>query len=118
MKKFLVLYMAPAFNLEQWLKIAPEERKLDEATMKVGWDAWIAEHRAILTGVTAGAGKTKRVTADGIEDVKNDVMLYSIVEAGSHEEAAEAFKAHPHFGIPSSWIDIMPINPLSGMGEV
>ena len=118
MKKFLVLYMAPAFNLEQWLKLDPEERKIDEATMKVGWDAWLAEHRALLTGITAGAGKTKRVTADGVDDIKNDVMLYSVIEAESHEVAAAAFAAHPHFGIPGSWIDIMPINPLPGMGEV
>ena len=115
MSTFLVLYMAPASTLEEWMKVPEETRKAEEAKMKAEWDAWMAAHGSMIKQ-TAGAGKTKRVTKDGVADVKNDVMLFSIVEAESHEAVAEAFKNHPHFGIPTGWIDIMPANRLPGMG--
>jgi hypothetical protein len=43
------------------------------------------------------------------------MMLYAIVEAESHEAAARAFEGHPHLQIPQSSIEVMEINPLSGM---
>lgn len=112
--KYLVLYMAPAAGLEEWMKIDESVRKEQEKEMMAEWDAWMADHKGMFTTV-AGAGKTKRVTKEGVADVKNDVMLYAIVEADSHETVSEVFKGHPHFGIPDAWIDIMPINPLPGM---
>ena len=36
---------------------------------------------AKLITLTEAGGKTKRVTASGVSDVKNDIMLYSFVEA-------------------------------------
>jgi hypothetical protein len=111
MKKFLVLYLAPAAGLEEWMKQDPTVRELEEKKMKEAWDAWMAEHDSILKE-TAGAGSTKRVTSSGATDVKNDVMLFSIAEAESQEEVAKAFEGHPHFGIPGATIDIMPANYL------
>jgi hypothetical protein len=115
MKKFIVLYMAPAASLEEWMKQDESVRKADEAQMKAQWDTWMAEHGTLLTDGTFGAGKTKRVTKGLVSDVKNDVMLVSILEAESQENVAEAFKDHPHFGIPGGWIDVMPMNDISAM---
>jgi hypothetical protein len=115
MQKYLILFMAPSANLEEWLKQPEDMRKADEEKMKAQWDTWMDANRAMFTGMTAGAGKTKRVTESGATDVKNDVMLFSIVEAESHEVLAKAFEEHPHFGIPGAWIDIMPANALPGM---
>lgn len=115
MKKFIVLYMAPAASLEEWMKQDESVRKADEEKMMTEWNAWMAEHGAMLNGPTSGAGKTKRVTKGLVSDVKNDVMLVSTLEAESQEAVAEAFVNHPHFGIPGGWIDIMPLNDLSGM---
>ena len=42
-------------------------------------------------------------------------MLYSIVEAASHEDAAKSFENHPHLQIPQASIQIMEIRPTSGM---
>lgn len=107
--------MAPVANLEEWMRQPDEVRKADEDKMKADWDVWVDANRAMFTGMTAGAGKTKRVTETGIDDVKNDVMMFSIVEAQSHDVVTEAFKQHPHFGIPGAWIDIMPARVLPGM---
>lgn len=114
MKKFLVLYCAPAAGMAEWMKMPEAERKAEEDKMKAEWNAWTAAH-AGMQSVVAGAGKTKRVTAGGVADVANDVMLYAIAEGESAEAVAAAFVGHPHFGIPTGWIDIMPINYLPGM---
>jgi hypothetical protein len=115
MQKFLVLYMAPAKALEEWMKTPEAERKASEEKMMNEWREWMQAHTGLLTGMTAGTGKTKRITKEGTEDVKNDIMLYSIAEGESHEAVAKAFEGHPHFGIPGGTIEVMPINPLPGM---
>jgi hypothetical protein len=115
MKKFLALYLAPASVIEKWKETDPAIREEAEAKMRGEWNVWMKEHEAMFTDMTAGTGKTKRVTAEGISDVKNDVMLYSVVEAESHEAAAKAFEGHPHLGIGEASIEVMEINPLTGM---
>ena len=112
MKKFLVLYLAPATVLEEWMRKPEENRKAGEEKMKKEWDTWMESHRDVIKE-TAGAGKTKKVTKEGVTDTKNDIMLYSIVEGESAEAVAEMFRDHPHFGIPEASIEIMPVNYLS-----
>lgn len=113
MAKFLVLYLAPASVIEDWMKTDPETRKGAEEKMRADWMTWMGEHAAMITE-TVACGKTKRVQASGIADVRNDVMLYSIVEAESHQAVAEAFASHPHLGIPQSTLDITEIRPMMG----
>jgi hypothetical protein len=55
------------------------------------------------------------VTAEGTSDTKNDIMLYAIVEAESHDAAAKTFEGHPHLQIPQSSIEVMEIHALPGM---
>lgn len=83
--------------------------------MNAAWDAWTEAHKDALVGETAALGKTKIVSTDGVVDAKNDIMMYTIVEAESPEAAAEIFKDHPHFQIPESTIEVMKCTPLSAM---
>ena len=115
MKRFMVMYLAPASVIDDWKKTAPEKRKEAEAKMQSEWGKWMSDHAAMLVDKGAGAGKTKRVTAQGTSDTRNDIMLYAIVEAESHEAAAKPFEGHPHLQIPQSSIEIMEIRTLSGM---
>jgi hypothetical protein len=115
MKKFLVMYLAPASVIDEWKKTEPAARKAAEEKMQGEWRKWMSDHARMLTDKGAGAGKTKRVTAQGTSDIRNDIMLYAVVEAESHEAAAKAFEGHPHLQIPQSSIEVMEINPLSGM---
>lgn len=103
--------MMPAEGLAQWMKQDPEVRKGEEKKMKDAWNVWMSNHTGQIKE-SAGAGKTKRVTATGVADVANDVMLYSMVEAESHEAAAKIFEGHPHLAIPGASIDVMPANAL------
>lgn len=111
--KFLVTYQMPHTNLDDWMKMPEAERKTQEQQMQSEWNAWMAKNKAVLIE-TAGVGKPKRVTAAGIEDARNDIMMYSFVEAESLEAAADIFKGHPHFGIPGGWIEVMSINKAIG----
>jgi hypothetical protein len=110
MKYFTVIFMAPAEAMAEWMQKPEEERNSEEVKMKTEWDAWMADHAGSVLN-TIALGKTKRVTAEGVEDTKNDMMLSSYVRGESLEEVADMFKGHPHFGIPDATIEIMETRP-------
>lgn len=111
MQKFIVTYLAPAAEMEEWMKKPESERKSAEEQMMKEWKEWMAAHASMIKETNA-TGKTKRLTKEGATDAKNDLMLYSIVEADSLEAVTKVFAAHPHFGIPGATIEIMPIRPM------
>lgn len=111
--KFFVTYQMPHAGLDEWMKLPEETRKAQETQMQNEWNAWMAAHANVITE-TAGVGKPKRVTAAGVEDARNDIMMYSFIEAETPEAAAEIFKGHPHFGIPGAWIEVMTVNKEIG----
>ncbi|MEA2701479.1 MAG: hypothetical protein QOE22_188 [Candidatus Parcubacteria bacterium] len=112
--KFLVIYKTPVSVLDKWMETPPEARKEMEEKMGAEWNAWLKQH-ADHVKETAGAGKTKLVTKDGIADARNDIMMYSIVEADSQEAAAKMYEGHSHLQIPEATIEIMQANVLPGM---
>lgn len=105
------MYMAPVSAMEEWMKKPEAERKEVETKMKADWDTWMAAHADTVLN-TIALGKTKRVSASGVDDVKNDMMLSSYVQGGSAEEVAALFKDHPHLGIPGATIEIMEARPM------
>jgi hypothetical protein len=113
-KKFIALYLVPASVMADWAKTAPEIRQPEEQKMQADWGRWMHEHAGMISDTAAG-GKTKRITASGVSDTKNDILMYSFVEAESHEAAAKVFENHPHLRIPQSSIEVMSVRPISGM---
>lgn len=107
--KYFVTYQMPHAGLDEWMKLPEDERKAQEVQMQTEWNAWMADHANVIKE-TAGVGKPKRITASGVEDARNDLMMYSFIEADSHEAAADLFKGHPHFGIPGAVIEVMAVN--------
>ena len=103
--------MAPVATIEEWMKKPESERQEAEAKMKNDWDAWVDAHKDTLLN-TIGLGKTKRVSASGVEDIKNDMMMSSYAQGESAEAVAEVFKGHPHFAIPGATIEIMEIRQM------
>ncbi len=114
LKKFLVLYLVPADVLTSWAKSDPEVKKASEEKMRDEWQRWMGDHAKMIT-ITEAAGKTKAVTSAGIGDTKNDILLYSIVEAENHDIAAKAFAHHPHLQIPQSSVQVTEIRAMGGM---
>lgn len=113
-QKFLVLYLIPASVMADWAKTDPATRQAAEQKMQAAWGKWMGEHANMIISTEAG-GKTMRVTASGVSDTKNDIILCSFVEAASHEVAAKAFENHPHLQIPQSSIEVMCVRPMGGM---
>jgi hypothetical protein len=111
MNTYFVLYCMPHEGLAAWAAKPEAERKEEESRLQALWQTWSAEHAGVIKQ-TAGAGKTKRVTQSGVADAANDVMIYSVVEAESHEAAVALFAGHPHLQIPGAWIDVMPARAM------
>jgi hypothetical protein len=92
---------------------------LDPETIGKGmaaWTAWMQRHQAQIAETGGPLGKTKRVNADGVADVRNNIAAYVVVEADSHEDAARMFENHPHFTIfPGDGVDVMPCLPIPQM---
>lgn len=107
--KFFVTYQMPHTAMDQWMQLPEAERKAQDQQMQSEWNTWMGKHASALTE-SAGVGKPKKLTAGKVEDARNDIMMYSFVEAESMDAAVEMFKDHPHYGIPGAWIEIMSVN--------
>ena len=111
MQKFLVLYLIPVQVMQAWMETSPEARQTEEETMRADWVKWTQAHSASILSNEA-VGKNKSVSASGVVDAKNDIVLASIVEGTSHDAVSHMFIDHPHFRIPQASIEIMPIRPM------
>jgi hypothetical protein len=111
LKKFLVLYLVPTDVMAEWGRTDPAIRKPAEEKMQADWGRWMSRHAPMIT-LTEAAGKTKTVSAAGIGDIRNEIMLYSIVEGEDHDMVARAFAEHPHLTIPHSSIHVMEVRGL------
>ena len=115
MKRFLAIYIGTEAALEkaQWEKMDEEKRKALEASGVEAWMDWGESNSAAIVDQGSPLGKTKRASARGIEDIKNSMTGYVIVQAESHEAAARLFENHPHFTIfPGDSVEIMECLPL------
>lgn len=117
MKNFLAIYTGSASSPARlnW-------DKLDEATRKdrmnagmKAWKDWADVHKASIVAPGGPLGKTKRVSSQGIADITNNMAVYDVVQAETHEEAARLFENHPHFTIfPGDAVEIMECLPIPG----
>ena len=117
MKKFLAIYIGTASALEKsgWNKLDEEKRKKLQQSGIKAWMKWGEAHKAAILDQGSPLGKTKRASSQGIEDTKNNMAGYVIVQAESHEAAARMFEKHPHFTIfPGDSVEIMECLPLPG----
>jgi hypothetical protein len=111
MKKFLVLYRAPASAFEQMQKSTPEQQK-------AGMDAWMTWSKkagSSIVDMGAPLGKGLHVTPTTAAPAANDLGGYSILQADSKEALVEGLKGHPHFMMPGGSIEVVEIMPIPGM---
>jgi hypothetical protein len=97
----------------EWNALSESERGARARKGMAAWKAWVEKHQGAIVGMGGPLGKTKKITAKGIEDTSNDVGAYTVVKAASHEAAAKLFENHPHFAIfPGESIEVMPVLPI------
>ena len=98
-----------------WDALSESDRRVKEREGMAAWKAWVEKHQAAIVGMGGPLGKTKKVTARGIEDINNEMGAFTVVHAESHEAAAKLFEKHPHFTIfPGESVEIMPVLPIPG----
>jgi hypothetical protein len=105
MKKFFVVYHASAEAVASW-------KSMDEATMKAGmkqWQDWLEAHASKFSDKGATLGKTKQVNMQGVTDSKNDLIGYAVVEAESHEAAANMFVDHPNAKMAGGSVEVIEL---------
>ena len=90
MKKFYAIYRTPVSVIEGWMSTPEAERKELQLKMEGDWQAWQKDHASMIVE-SAGLGKTQIVTSSGVTPAKNDLMMYTIVNAESAEEAEKIF---------------------------
>ena len=94
-----------------------DERKANDGKGMQAWMQWVQKHEKSIVEGGGPLGRTKRVTKDGIADVRNNLAAYTIVEAESQEAAAKMFVGHPHFTIfPGDGVEIMECLPIPQRG--
>jgi hypothetical protein len=113
MKIFLAIYMGTPEARSKWDGLTDAERKKREAEGIEAWMSWGRKSSAAIVDQGAPLGKTKRVSPQGVADIKNAMTGYVIVRAESHAAAAKLFENHPHFTIfPGDSVEIMECLPL------
>ena len=118
MKTFMALYVGTPQAFAKYQKDFPDpegRKKREQAGMRA-WFAWGDKHAKAIVDNGAPLGKTKRVTRDGIADIRNNLAAYTVVQAESQEAAAKMFLNHPHFTIfPGDGVEIMECLPMPKM---
>ncbi len=117
MKTFLAIYLGSATspNRKKWDALDDAARQKAAAAGMTAWGDWMADHKASLVFEGGPLGKTKKASAAGVADTKNDMAGFVIVKAESHEAAARMFENHPHFAIfPGESVEIMECLPIPG----
>lgn len=114
---FLAIFLGDknGARAQEWNALSEDERNARAAEGMAGWKAWVEKNQASLVQMGGPLGKTKRVSADGIQDISNQLSAFTVVRADSHEAAAKMFEGHPHFAIfPGDAVEIMPVMPIPG----
>jgi len=117
MKNFLAVYTGTpdSFEKSAWSKLDPAARKEKEAAAMQAWMDWGNRNEAAIVENGAPLGKTKRISREGISDIRNAMTGYTVVRAETHEAAAKMFLNHPHFTIfPGEAVEIMECLPMPG----
>ena len=111
MKKYLVLYHAPASASEQMAKATPEQAK---AGMDL-WMKWSTKNASAIVDLGAPLGGAKNVQPRSASDSKSNVVGYSLIQGESMEAATRVLAEHPHFHTPGGSIELFEFLPIPGM---
>jgi hypothetical protein len=76
--------------------------------------AWASRCGDALVDMGAPLGGRVRVDADSHNPLPSEAVGYSILEAGSLEDAAQLLDGHPHLQMPDGTIDVVEALPLPG----
>ena len=113
MKKFMAVYTGSAAAMEKWKNLDEATRKQREKAGMAAWMKWATTNQKSIVDQGSPLGKTKRISSQGIADIRNEMAAYTVVEAETHEAAAKLFENHPHFTLfPGEGVEVMECLPM------
>jgi hypothetical protein len=118
MKTYLAIFTgSPSTpSHKKWEAMDEATRKKTEAAGMKAWGEWVEKNKSSIVQMGAPLGKTKRIDPNGIDDIKNQMAAYTVVQAESQEAASKLFLNHPHFMIfPGDGVEVMECLPIPGM---
>jgi len=94
MKKFIVIYHAPADAWKAQKDKSPEDMKkgMEE------WMVWAKKCGEGLVDMGAPLGNGQKVSKEGSSKTEGNVAGYSVLQAENMEGALEMLQDHPHLG--------------------
>ena len=116
MKNYLAVFTGKPDAMSNWQKLPDAERQRKEAEGMKAWKKWADDNASSIIEMGGPLSRTKRVSKEGIADVRNNLGAFTVVKANSQEDAAQLFVGHPHFTIfPGEAVEIMECLPIPGM---
>lgn len=108
MKQFLAVFLGSPDKVAQSRADMSAEMKAKMQEGMVAWGKWVEDHKAAIVNGGSPLGKTKKVSAEGVTDISNEMGAWIVVQAETHDEAAQMFVGHPHYSIfPGERIEVM-----------
>jgi hypothetical protein len=96
-----------------WDSMDESERRQRQQAGMEAWKQWMETNQDRIVDTGGPLGKTKQISGQGIAGIRNKIAGYVIVQAESHEAAAQLFENHPHFNIfPGDAVEIMECLPV------
>jgi hypothetical protein len=116
MNKYLVLYrsegaLSGVSVAEMFANSTPEQL----AAGMAAWQAWFAKCGSAVVDPGAPLDKSTTVAGGAAAPGKTSITGYTVLQAGSMEEAVSLMKEHPHFRAPSSSMEILECVRMPGM---
>ena len=112
MKKFVVLYHAPATAMEQMMQnTTPEDAKKGME----GWMTWAQKCGEGLVDLGNPLAGGQRLSPAGSTSSDKEVTGYSILQAENMDAAKALLQGHPHLGWNAECaIELHEVMPLPG----
>lgn len=117
MPRFMALYMGTQDSEVQkaWERLSDAEKADRSQRAMTEWGNWVARYADAIVDMGAPLGKTLLASPQGVTPAKNAIAAYVVVEAASHQAAADMFRDHPHFSIfPGTGVEILECLPMPG----
>jgi hypothetical protein len=116
MSKYLVLYRSEGALTgisvsEMMAKTPPEQMAAGMAL----WKAWHDRSGAAIVDLGAPLDKSTVVKSSSSGPEATSITGYTILQAGSVDEAVALMKDHPHFHMPGASVQILECVPMPGM---
>jgi len=116
MNRYLVLYRSEAAL--DGMTVSEMLARVTPAQMEAGmaaWRAWYEKCGSAVVDRGTPLDKSTTVKEGSAAAGKTSITGYTIIQAGSMDEAVSLVKDHPHFFAPGSSVEIIECIPMPGM---